>query len=389
MYYCFRCGKISKTKSNLNSHLRNKTKCELLFLDISRNIIINQYNDYIELFLSVCKKNSILFANNLPIQNRKSANNLPIQNRKSANNLPIISNNLPIQNIQNMDIKTPDIKNVDIKNIKPQKKCEYCAKKFSHRNSYYLHKKKYCKIIKNNKEKGEIIDEFLHTKYNLLKIEYEEKLDKTKDEFSEKLNKEIIEKKKIKENLENKIKSLELKLIPYNENNINNGHINNINNVNNNINNNITIINNYGEEKYDISLEDCEKIMSYEFDMIIKLIEYIHIIPAENRNAFIPSLKEKYAMILKNQKWDLVDRKDFIDNLIINKNIMLEKMLEEYGHNFENIKLARSTNIINYCKTDEEEYKKIKTNANLLLFNNKDMIRNTYEIKYNNKIQKN
>jgi hypothetical protein len=43
--------------------------------------------------------------------------------------------------------------------------------------------------------------------------------------------------------------------------------------------------------------------------------------------------------------------------------------------------------VINYCKNDEEEYKKIKTNANLLLFNNKDMIRDTYETKYNKKIQ--
>ncbi len=335
MYYCFRCGKESKTKSNLNSHLRNKTICEIIYLDISRNIIINEYNEYIEIFLSVFKNNSILSANNLPI----------------------------------------------IFNTKNTKNCEHCGKKFSHRNSYYLHKKKHCKVIKNSQEKEELMNEFLNTKYNLLKIEYEEKLDKTKDEFSEKLEKEIEEKNKIKLDLENKIKDLESKLIPYNQNNtnnINNGHIGD---------NNITIINNFGEEKFNMTAQDCEKIMSHEFDMIVKLIEYIHIIPPENRNAFIPSLKEKYAMILKDQKWNLVDRKEFIDNLVISKNVMLEKMLDEYGTQFENVNPNRSRSVINYCKNDEEEYKRIKTNATLLLFNNKDMIQDTYESKYDKKIK--
>ena len=363
MYYCFRCGKESKTKSNLNSHLRNKTKCEIIFLDISRNTIINDYNEYIENFLSVFKNNSILNANNLPIKTNTTANNLPIIANTNANNLPIISN-------------TKNIKN-----------CEHCGKNFSHRNSYYLHKKKYCKVIKNNQEKEELMNEFLNTKYNLLKIEYEEKLDKTKDEFSEKLEKEIEEKNKIKLDLENKILDLESKLIPYNPNNPNN--LNNTNNINNGHigDNNITIINNFGEEKFNMTAQDCEKIMSHEFDMILKLIEYIHIIPPENRNAFIPSLKEKYAMILRDQKWDLVDRKDFIDNLVINKNIMLEKMLEEYGTEFENVSPKRSESVINYCKNDEEEYKRIKTNATLLLFNNKDIIQDTYEVKYNKKIK--
>ncbi len=144
---------------------------------------------------------------------------------------------------------------------------------------------------------------------------------------------------------------------------INHGHIGD--NIGNNI-TNITI-NNFGEEKFNMTAQDCEKIMSHEFDMIVKLIEYIHIIPPENRNAFIPSLKEKYAMILKDQKWDLVDRKEFIDNLVISKNVMLEKMLDEYGSQFENVNPNRSRSVINYCKNDEEEYKRIKTNANLLL----------------------
>jgi hypothetical protein len=127
--------------------------------------------------------------------------------------------------------------------------------------------------------------------------------------------------------------------------------------------------------------------MSHEFDMIVKLIEYIHIIPPENRNAFIPSLKEKYAMIMRNQKWDLVDRREFINDLVISKNVMLEKLLDEYGSQFENVNPNRSRSVINYCKNDEEEYGKIKTNTNLLLYNNKDLVKNTFENNYNKKIK--
>jgi len=366
MKYCFRCGNSFTTKSNLNKHLRKKKPCEIIYLDILRDDVIKRYKEYIKDFISVYKIKMDSIANNLPIKTNTTANNLPIKTNTTANNLPIISNTMDSENLGT---------NSETESAISGKLCEYCGKKFSHRNSYYLHKKKYCKVIKNNIEKEELMDEFLNTKYSLLKLEYEEKLE-------EKLEEERIKNVATKEILENKIKELESKLIPT-ASQINNGHIGD--NINNNI-ANITI-NNFGEEKFNMTVQDCEKIMSYEFDMIVKLIEHIHIIPPENRNAFIPSLKEKYAMILKDQKWDLVDRKEFIDNLVISKNVMLEKMLDEYGSQFENVNPNRSRSVINYCKNDEEEYKRIKTNANLLLFNNKDMIRDTYEIKYNKKIQ--
>ena len=62
-------------------------------------------------------------------------------------------------------------------------------------------------------------------------------------------------------------------------------------------------------------------------------------------------------------------------------------MLDQYGPQFINVNANRSRSVINYCKNDEEECKRIKMNANLLLFNNKDMIRDTYGLKYNKKIK--
>ena len=311
--YCFRCGKESKTKCNLNKHLRNKKECYPIYLDIPREYIINHYNMYEQDFL--IKKESISLKS------------------KEIN----LGSNKIIKEINNKS----EINN-DIIELSDDIVCEFCGKKYSHKTNYYRHKKYYCNKKKETDEKNKLMDEFLNTKYNLLKIEYEEKME---EKMEEKFEEERIKNSVLKEKLEKKIKKLESQLAPYslqnNTNNINNGHIGD---------NNITIINNFGEEKFNMTAQDCEKIMSHEFDMIVKLIEYIHIIPPENRNAFIPSLKEKYAMILRDQKWDLVDRKDFIDNLVINKNIMLEKMLEEYGSKFVNVSAKRSENVKSWIK---------------------------------------
>ena len=258
--------------------------------------------------------------------------------------------------------------------------CEYCKKEFTLKTNYYIHKKQRCNVIKKNK----IMDEYLHTTYNLLKLEYEEKLKAETEKIEEKMKEENI---KIKEDLENKIKELESKLVPSTPNTqINNGVIGDNNgHIGDNI-TNITI-NNFGEEKYTITAQDCEKIMSHGFDMIVKLIEYIHITQPENRNAFIPSLKEKYAMVMQNQKWNLVDRKDFIDNLVIHKNVMLEQMLDDYGSQFVKVDPKSSRSILNFCKNDEEEYDRIKSKTNLLLYNNKDLVKNTYESNYGKQIK--
>ena len=331
---CLRCGKQLSNKGNLNRHLRNIRICQSIYLDISPDEIIKNYNKYEE------------------------------QYRKLINEKFDIDDN-----------NKYNIKNNNKEIVKEEYICEYCNKIFTHRRSCLRHSKNYCKVKKSIDKNKALMDEFLSTKYNLLKIEYEEKLEKSKDEFQKENN-------KMKEKLEKKIKELETKMIPYTQNNSNTNNINN-----GHIGDNVTIINNFGEEKFTINAEECEKIMSSEFDMIIKLIEYIHVLPPENRNSFIPSLKEKYAMILRNQKWDLVDRTEFINNLVINKNVMLEELLDKFGSKFKNVDPSRSRSVINYCKNDEEEYKRIKTGATLLLFNHKELIKDTYETKYNKKIQ--
>jgi hypothetical protein len=318
MKICFRCGKQFYNKSSLNRHLKNENICQAKYLDISPDEIILNYKIYTQEYNEIAEENMA----------------------------------------EESNVKTYT--------------CKHCDKKFTYKRSYTRHYNEYCKAKKAFDENQKIMDEFLNTKYKLLKLE----LEKSKDEY-------IKENLELKETFEKKIKELEAKMLPYTtQNNINNGSINN-----GHIGDNITIINNFGEEKFNINAEDCEKIMSHEFNMIVKLIEYIHILLPENRNSFIPSLKEKYAMILRDQKWNLVDRTEFINNLVISKNVMLEELIDKYGDQFKTVNSKRSRSIINYCKNDEEEYKKIKTEASLLLFNNKDLIKNTFKFKYQKKVQ--
>jgi hypothetical protein len=370
MFHCFRCGKKTSTKSNLNSHLKNKKKCGIKYMYISRKTIINDYDKYLNEYLSVMAKPSITHS----ITKIDNIKNIVSHNDTQTNKIVSQYNSLTIPQLLPADNKTDDIL------------CEFCGKNFAHKNNYYRHKKFYC----YKSEQHQIMDEYLQTKYDLLKMEYEEKLSAEKektDKIEEKLREQIENEQKLKEDvnklkidLENKIKDLESKLVPSVSNTqINNGHIgDNITNI---------TINNYGEEKFNITAQDCENIMSHEFNMIVKLIEHIHINQPENRNAFIPSLKEKYAMVMKDQKWNLVDRKEFISNLVITKNVMLEQLLDDYGSQFVSVNPNRSRSIINYCKNDEEEYNKIKINTNLLLYNNKDLVKNTYESNYNKRIK--
>lgn len=251
--------------------------------------------------------------------------------------------------------------------------CEKCNKKFSRKCNYYTHQKKYCKVIKNEK----II-------YDLLKLEYEEKM----NEFSAKLEKEIEDNNKHRQDLENKIAELESKMIPYTQT-TNNGHVGD-NNINNGHvgDNNITIINNFGSENISsIDKAIFEKIVATDFSMIQNLINYIHIFIEENRNILATSHKDKYAMVLKDQKWNLVDKNKLIDDLIIEKHKLLQSMLTKYSTESTLINPNRIQAILHLCLMDDEELKKVKTDTQLNLINGQQTVRDTYEIKYGQKVK--
>lgn len=354
MFSCLRCGIKCSKKSNLNRHLRKKVECDAKYLDLPRNIVITHYKDHYALFKSI----------------------LDNQNENS------------ISSLSQIDSEPAPDKN---EGADDQLQCQHCNKKFKFKSNLCRHVKSTCKVMIAKKKSDDLYNQYLQTNYDKLVIEHENKLkedikEELAEEFQEKINKEIAAKNEIKVELEKKIKDLEEKLSKQiikkqKVSQINNGTINN-GNINN-----ITIINNFGEEDLSgITIKEWEEIMGCDFDMIIKFIEKVHLLTPENRSIFIASLKEKYAMVMKNQKMQLVEKNNFIRNLMNNSNIMLEDMLNKFGNQFETIDAKRSQSIITYCGTDDEERKKIQTDITLLLFNNRELVKKTYEQVYGQKI---
>lgn len=280
MKYCFRCGHIFNRIDNFKRHLQRKVICNSDYLDISYDTIIEEYDKYLNKFLS------------------------------------------------------------------------------------------YKDIVDNKKNitYDELLEELLDTKQKIYQLEEENK----KNQNNMKLQ------------LESKIEELTNQL-----NTSNNTYNNNINNINNgNINNiidNKIIINNFGEEKYNLTAQECESIMAQDYNMVIKLIEKIHFDNTENRNIYVRSLKEKYAGVFIDQKWKVVDRERLIEDLIRDKNILLEKLLDEHGDNFTDVSINRVKTIIDICRRDAEEIKNVRTGVRELMINRNDDILETFKFSYNKK----
>ena len=178
--------------------------------------------------------------------------------------------------------------------------CLECNKVFSKKNDMFNHikncevyRKKYFKIKKIKVQKAVI--------ENKIKI-FESPEDKIKD-----LEKELEEAKRKIEELSKS------QNVTYNTNNI------------------TLIAYNKQPDLSHLTNRDYLRIMNKGFKSVPKLIEEIHFNPnkPENRNIYIPNIKNNYAMVWNGKKWDLTNRKDIIEDMYDNNsNILIEKMEE-------------------------------------------------------------
>lgn len=350
MKYCFRCGKEFTTDSNLYKHLKIMRICPNTYLDISREIIKNKYDEYLGEFLE--KKKSVIEKKTIEKEQE-----------------------------YHITVKSTDYKLVFDEDNSEMYVCCHCGYEFKHKMNCVRHVKDRCPILKKKNKNSELLDELLESKIELLEFNY-----------SEKLNKEKEERIKEREELEEKIKNLQnllnqQQIIPHQNSN---SQINidggNVGQIAENITNNI-VINNYGQEDLSsIDRQVFESIASNEYTMIQELINYIHIKTECNRNIYIPSHKEKYAMIQRDDEWDIVDKKELIDDLVRDKRQILFRLLDMYKDELETISAKRTKSVLEYCETDAGEIIKIKSDVLTKLLNNKDDIRYTFEINRQKKL---
>ena len=218
--------------------------------------------------------------------------------------------------------------------------CSSCQKNFSHLSSLCRHRVK-CKENQTNELKDPPkVD--LETEIKELRKEIE--LLKT-EKNTTKIEKQIIEKQ--------------------------NNTTTNIENQTNNIIN----INCFGNENMDyITDKVILHCMSKIYGSIPLLIEKIHFDPEhpENNNIHIPNKKLPHAKIMNGKReWEIVQKKDAIDNMITKGYNLLDETFQENGHELADNKQKHFRNFqAKYDDGDKDTLKNIKDKVEMLVMNN-------------------
>ena len=156
-----------------------------------------------------------------------------------------------------------------------------------------------------------------------------------------------------------------------------NKEITNITNINTTNNTNI-IINNLGEEniKYLKSGKFAELLQGI-YGAVPKLIQQIHFNPEhpENQNIKYPNKKNPYLKIMKNNKWQIVNKKPELLDLIDSKCFMLKEkyysILEKGKYKLTDTQRSRIDAFMNkYDKEDTEVILDLINKTELILLNN-------------------
>jgi len=231
--------------------------------------------------------------------------------------------------------------------------CEYCNKQFNSRQGRWKHLKICKEKLKDDEDKENLL--------NLVEM-----LNNQLDEQRKQLNKQLEEQREqIKEQNE-QIKELIKKA------GVNIG-------TQNNIQNNIQILAYNNSDISHLTDKDYVKCLKHSNFCIPHLIKQIHFNPKkpENHNIYISNLKNNYVMIYNGSKWILNDRDESIQNLIDDKESIMEQKIEEWienGNQYPDI-MKKFRKYIDK-KENDVVLNKIKGEIKLMLFNNRDIVVN-------------
>ena len=214
-----------------------------------------------------------------------------------------------------------------------ENQCKYCNKILSRYDSLNRH----MKTCKKKREAESLI------------IKQEEEIQQMKLEIEELKNKSITT-----------------------NNNINNTTNNNINNSKN------IIINNYGDENIKhLRSKDFRDILCSMYNSVPKLIEKIHFDPnhPENQNIKYTNKKLPYLKVMKDNKWQLVNKKNELFDLIDTKCYLLKekyyKMLEKNKYNITDFQKSKIEEFIDkYNEEDKIVMLDLIERTELMLLNN-------------------
>ena len=326
-YECFRCGYNTKQKTHFKTHLNRKNVCEATEDDVEIEEIKKYYGfeNYYE-----------------PLQiTPKSLQITP----KSLQTTPTESLQNHSKSLQNPSKITPNnSKKLHFDDNTPT--CEYCLRTYTRKDNLTKHLKT-CKI----KKEAEILAIIQNEK--IIKMEKE----------SENMKREIEELKNFKLQTQHNITHTN------SHNTINNNNINNSKNI---------IINNYGNENLKhLRSKDFANLLNGIYSAVPKLIKQIHFDPEhpENHNIKFTNKKLPYLKIMKDDKWETVDKKSELLDLIDNKCFLLREkyynILKKNKYNIsENQKKQIDQFLDQYHEDDKQTLIDIINKTELILINN-------------------
>lgn len=223
--------------------------------------------------------------------------------------------------------------------MKKKHQCEHCNVKFSKINSYYRHRKNYCKVVKIQDNMNDLMEKF-------------KELEKKNEEKDKELE-------KIKEQLKDpKVQNI-------------------INNNNNNININV---NAFGNECVHFDEEEWKKMA--HFEIIQVMVEKTHLKNKENHNFYIFDDKSNKALYYDGKDWKYGMKNALIDELFNRQIERISDGIFDYTEVPTNDRYGTLSNKLKFLKnhvTTEEGEKQNKTNLYLLFLNNRKKIQAIYE----------
>ena len=223
--------------------------------------------------------------------------------------------------------------------------CKYCEQKFKFKQSMYRHIKYTC-----TKNKDEDLKELVR----LMNIQMEQQ----KNELLNQSTKIETQSTKI----DTQAKLIE-KLM---------GKLEVGNTFNTAIVNNIQLL---GYRQTDVSHltdQDYRSCIKRVNHCVKNMIEKVHFNPSkpENMNIYISNIKEKYIMVYDGANWNLANRKDELERLYEEKEMMLEEWLDSNPDEELKQKFVRYLN----NKDNDECLNRIKEEIRLMLYNKQSML---------------
>ena len=220
--------------------------------------------------------------------------------------------------------------------------CKYCEQKFKFKQSMYRHIKYTCTQNK---------DEDLKELVRLMNIQIEQQkqeLQTQKQEFIKKIETQS-------KQIEKLMGKLEV-----------NGSFNN------NTINNIQLLAYRETDVSHLTDQDYRSCIKKVNHCVKHMIERVHFNPTkpENMNIYISNIKDKYIMVYDGMNWNLANKKDELDRLYEEKEMMLEEWLDSNPEKELKDKFLKYLN----NKESDECLNRIKEEIKLMLYNNQKMI---------------